>query len=64
MSGNRVQYLRFGSGFSNAFSIKCVGLSCALVLFQKNDSVVSSKSFSNSHIDVMVQNEFLRTEVQ
>lgn len=53
----RAQNLRFKFGFSNAFGVKCEGLSGGLVLFWNSDSVVSLKSFNKNHIDVMVVNE-------
>lgn len=62
LSATRAQDLRFRFGISNAFAVKSVGLSGGLVLFWNNDSVVSLKSFSNSHIDVVVQNEDLGGE--
>uniref|UniRef100_A0A8R7UQ88 Endonuclease/exonuclease/phosphatase family protein n=1 Tax=Triticum urartu TaxID=4572 RepID=A0A8R7UQ88_TRIUA len=43
----------------NAVGVKSEGLSGGLVLFWNNDSVVSLKSFSRTHIDVFVQNESL-----
>lgn len=59
LSAQRAQDLRFGFGFNNAFGVKAVGLSGGLVLFWNNDSVVNLKSFSNSHIDVMIENDGL-----
>lgn len=53
MSDKRAQELRWKFGFTNAFGVKCVGLSGGLCLHWNNDSVVTLKSFSNSHIDVV-----------
>jgi hypothetical protein len=44
-------------GFDHAFGVKSEGLSGGLVLFWNNDSVVSLKSYSRSHIDVMIKND-------
>uniref|UniRef100_A0A8R7TQR0 Endonuclease/exonuclease/phosphatase domain-containing protein n=1 Tax=Triticum urartu TaxID=4572 RepID=A0A8R7TQR0_TRIUA len=41
----------------HAFGDKSEGLSGGLVLFWNNDSVVSLKSYSRTHIDVLIQNE-------
>lgn len=57
VSDKRAQDLRFRLGFSNAFGVKATGLSGGLVLFWNNDSVVTLKSFSKNHIDVMVTND-------
>ena len=57
VSDKRAQELRHRLGFSNAFGVKARGLSAGLVLYWNNDSSVSLKSFSDSHIDVFVCNE-------
>ncbi|XP_071683852.1 uncharacterized protein [Lolium perenne] len=59
MSDKKAQDLRWKFGFSNAFGVKSVGLSGGLCLYWNNDSRVSLKSFSNSHIDVLIQNDEL-----
>lgn len=53
----RAQDQRFKFGFSNAFGVKCAGLSGGLVLFWNSVLVVSLKFFSKNRIDVMVVNE-------
>ena len=57
VSDKRAQDLKLRLGFSNAFGVKARGLSGGLVLYWNNESLVSLKSFSNSHIDVFVRNE-------
>jgi hypothetical protein len=59
MSDKKAQDLRWKFGFSNAFGVKSIGLSGGLCLYWNNDSRVSLKSFSNSHIDVLIQNDEL-----
>jgi hypothetical protein len=59
MTDKRAQDLRWKFGFSNAFGVKSVGLSGGLCLYWNNDSRVSMKSFSNTHIDVLIQNDEL-----
>jgi hypothetical protein len=56
MSQQKAQDLRWRFGFDHAFGVKSEGLSGGLVLFWNSDTVVSLKSFSRNHIDVMVQN--------
>lgn len=56
VSDKRVKEMRHRFGFSNAFGVKARGLSGGLVLYWNNESTVSLKSFSNSHIDVFVRN--------
>ena len=53
----RAKELRFRLGFQNAFAVKSEGLSGGLALYWNNESTVSLKSFSKTHIDVMIQNE-------
>ena len=57
MSNTKAQDLRFRFGFSNAFGVKSDGLSGGLVLFWNADSTVSLKSFSKTHIDVLITND-------
>jgi hypothetical protein len=59
MSDRRSQDLRLRLGFDHAFGVKSEGLSGGLVLFWNSDSVVSLKSFSQSHIDVMIKNDVM-----
>ena len=59
LSDKRAQDLKFRFGFSNAFGVKSEGLSGGLVLLWNNDSAVSLNSYSQSHIDVFVQNDLL-----
>lgn len=59
MSDKRGQDLKWKLGFSNIFGVKAVGLSGVLCLYWNNDSRVTLKSSSNSHIDVLIQNEEL-----
>ena len=59
LSDKRAQDLKFRFGFSNAFGVKSEGLSGGLVLLWNNDSAVSLNSYSQSHIDVFVQNNLL-----
>ena len=59
MSDKRAQDLRWNFGFTNAFGVKSDGLSGGLCLYWNNDSKVSLKSFSKSHIDVLIQNDSL-----
>ena len=58
-SDKRAQELRWEFSFNNAFAVKSEGMSGGLVLYWNNDSVVSLKSFSTSHIDVFIQSESL-----
>jgi hypothetical protein len=57
ISNLRAQNLRWRLGFDHAFGVKSEGLSGGLVLFWNNDSVVSLKSYSRSHIDVFIKND-------
>jgi hypothetical protein len=56
MSDIKSQELRWKFGFDNAFGVKSVGASGGLVLYWNNYSDVSVKSFSSTHIDVMISN--------
>ena len=59
MSDKRAQDLMWKFGFMNAFGVKAVALSGGLCLYWNNDSKVSLKSFSKSHIDVLIHNDVL-----
>jgi hypothetical protein len=56
MSDIKVQDLKWRLGFDNSYGVKSVGASGGLALFWNNDSEVSLKSYSSTHIDVMVRN--------
>jgi hypothetical protein len=59
MSDKRSQDLRWKFGFTNAFGVKSVGQSGGLCLYCNNETRVSIKSFRNSHIDTLIQNNEL-----
>lgn len=60
MSDKRAHELRCLLGFSNAFGVKAEGLSGGVLLYWNNDSVVTIKSYSRSHIDVKVTDDNTR----
>ena len=57
LSEQRAKDLRWRLGFDNAFGVKAEGLSGGLALYWNNDSVVTLKSFTRTHIDVFVHND-------
>ena len=57
MSDKSAQELICKFGFDHAYGVASNGLSGGLVMFWNSDSVVSLKSFSNAHIDVVIKNE-------
>jgi len=59
MSNVKAQDLRWRLGFDHAFAVKSEGLSGGLVLFWNSDSIVSLKSYSRSHIDVLIKSDLM-----
>src|SRR5438105_310312 len=57
VSDRRVQELKWRFGFDRAFGLRSEGRSGGLALFWNNDSSVILKSFSKSHINVLVKND-------
>jgi hypothetical protein len=55
MAAVKSQDLRFRLGSHHAFGVKAEGLSGGLVILWNNDTVVSLKSFSRTHIEAKVQ---------